>query len=108
MFAAWVGTVPGARREGDNQPRRLLTPSQPDEGGGAALRTNLSVAALVGVGDGLPRPGPDREGVGMSAVLRAAVGRSGGKTEGKSLKAKETLWVYSILQLWFVWGLFFF
>lgn len=56
------------------------------------------MAALVGVGDGLPCPGPDREGVGGSAVLQAAVGRSGGKTEGKSLKTEETLCFYSKLQ----------
>lgn len=105
MFAGRVGTVPGARGEGDDQPRCLLTPSQPDEGGGAALQTSLSVAALVGVGDGLPCPGPDREGVAGSAIaiLRAAMSRSGGKTEQKVTESQgNPLFLFNIAIIYFI------
>lgn len=50
---------------------------------------SLSVPTLVGVGDGLPCPGSDHEGVGGSTILRAAVGRSGRKTVGKVTKSQR-------------------
>lgn len=90
-FSGWVGTVPGTHGEGKDQPRHVLAPSQPDASG-TAPRSGLPVA-LVGVGDGLASAGPDREGVGGSPVLRGAVGRPGGETEGRSPKAQANLGV---------------
>lgn len=66
----------------------VVSSQQKDEGSGAALWMSLSVPTLVGVGDGLPCPGSDCEGVGGSTILRAAVGRSGRRAVGKVIKSQ--------------------
>lgn len=79
----------------------LIVSSQQDEGSGAALWLNLSVPTLVGVGDGLPCPRSDCEGVGGSTILRAAVGRSGRKTVGKvTKKQRNHLFIFKMVILY--------